>query len=232
VNDASLDVELVVRRRTELGMSQRALAAEAGMTSAALSILEAGSNHAEVTLKTARRLADALGLPLRALFPAGDASVEQEPRPDDALVEAVIVSAGQAIQRHEIARILGWDIDRTGRALEAVRTRLEGSGVVLHRASSGYMIRHRVDLLSEDEILELERLRLRTRQVREPAMRLLLKIVRDGLPRKWAQTASNADRVALQMLIKSGLVAETKTGFAATPPLIKSLKLDCGGSAG
>ncbi len=220
-----LDVELIARRRTELGMSQRALAAEAGMNPAAVSVLEAGGNHAEFPLRIVKRLADSLALPLRSLFRIEEEDGDRAPTPDDVVVEASLVSSGQGVQRQEIARALGWELARTANALDALRRRVEGTGVVLHRASSGYMIRHRSDVLTDDEVRELERLRLRTRQVREPAMRLLLRVATTGLPKKWEQTAANGDRVALQMLVKSGLVAEGEAGFVPTPELLKSLKL-------
>jgi hypothetical protein len=49
-------------------------------------------------------------------------------------------------------------------------------------------------------------LRGRSRMMREPGVRLLLQIVREGLPRKWEKTAGNADHVNLRMLVNSGLV--------------------------
>lgn len=216
---------MIVRRRTELGLSQRALGREAGLTSVAVSILEAGQNHAEVTLRAAKRLADALGLPLQSLVVGGDADKSSEPQPDDIIVEAILVSAGQALPSQNVAQILGWDMERVGKAIEGLRERLDGTGVLVHRASSGYMIRPRGDLLSEDELRHLERARLRTRQLREPGMRLLLKVATGGLSRKWKQTVGNADRVSLGMLINSGLAIDTDDGVIASPELIKSLKL-------
>ncbi len=224
MSEELLDVDLIARRRTELGMSQRALAAEAGLNPAAVSVLESGGNHAEFPLRSVKRLADALALPLRSLFRL-EAADAREPTADDMLVEALLVRFGKGVQRQEIARVLGWDLARTADALDALRSRLEATGVVLHRASSGYMIRHRSDVLTDDELRELERLRLHTRQVREPAMRLLLRIMTRGLPKKWEQTAANGDRVALQMLVKSGLVTANEAGFVPTPALLKSLKL-------
>jgi transcriptional regulator with XRE-family HTH domain len=224
--ESALDTALIIRRRTELGLSQRAVAREMGMTSAAMSVIESGRSHSELTLRNAGRLAAALAIPLRALVRAEDHESEaSEETRDDVVVETVIAKANQAIPTQELAAILGWDIRRVSSAVAALGRRLAGTGVVLHRASSGYLLRPRGDLLDESQIKELERLRLRTRQVRQPGMRLLHEVATRGIPREWEHKAGNAARVNLRMLVNAYLIDELPNGFAPAADLNRSLKL-------
>jgi transcriptional regulator with XRE-family HTH domain len=225
--ESALDTALIIRRRTELGLSQRAVARETGMTSAAMSVIESGRSHSELTIRSAARLAAALALPLRVLVRAEDHESEPPDAHDDVVVvEAVIAQAKQAIPTQDIATALGWELRRVTSAVAALGRRLAGTGVVLHRASSGYLLRPRGDLLDESQLKELERLRLRTRQVRQPGMRILHRIVTQGIPREWEHRAGNATKVNLRMLVNAYLVDELPDRFAPAADLRRSLKHD------
>jgi transcriptional regulator with XRE-family HTH domain len=223
---AVLDVARIADQRAAIGLSQRALAREAGLSATAISTLERGGSQAELTLRVIDRLAKALGVQIAWLFDSPErdqrASAGAE---DDLTVEALLASAPGALTSRDVARILGWTLVRAKRALRDLERRLEQAGTLLHRSSNGCRIRPRTDLLDADVIERLERVRLRNRQARESAMRLLLAIVRDPLPVDWEQRASNADRVNLQMLVKAGLVARAAQRVYPTPELLESLGL-------
>lgn len=217
-----LDTALITRRRIELGLSQRALSAECGFTNVTISLLESGRNHEELTIRKLGRLADALGLPIGALF--ADARGDgRKPVEDDRVLEALLAEARQALGRGQIAVTLGWALDRVEAALAQLAIRLESTGVLLHRASSGFTLRPRSELLSREQRQELERLRLRTRQLRAPGMRLLLAAVRGELPSDWDQRAGNSDRVNMSMLVNAGVIERTETGYKPTTDLRRSL---------
>lgn len=224
--ESVLDTALIVRRRTELGLSQRSLAAECGFTTAAMSHLERGRNHEELTLRKLHRLAAALAVPMQTLLVPPETS-GSEPGVDDQRLEALLVEIGQAVPRELIALALRWDLERTTRALRKLRDRLTGSGVVLHRASSGYSLRPRTELLTDEERRELERIRLQTRQLRAPGMRLLLEVVRGTLRPDWDQRAGNNERVNMRMLIGAGIVEQGAGGYRPSADLQRSLGIHC-----
>lgn len=222
MNRPCLDTALIARRRIALGLSQRALSAECGFTNVTISLLESGRNHEELTIRKLGRLADALGLPTGALFTdaQGDA---REPAEDDRVLEALLAEARQALGRGQIAVALGWTLDRVEAALAQLASRLDPTGVLLHRASSGFTLRPRSELFTHEQRQELERLRLRTRQLRAPGMRLLLAAVRGELPADWDQRAGNSDRVNMSMLVNAGVIERAETGYKPTTDLRRSL---------
>lgn len=62
-----LDGGLVRRRREELGLSMRALAAQLGTSGPTIARLEAGNDHDDIPLGLADRLADAISVDLPTL---------------------------------------------------------------------------------------------------------------------------------------------------------------------
>lgn len=217
-----LDTALIARRRIELGLSQRALSAECGFSNVTISLLESGRNHEELTIRKLGQLANALGLPIGVLF-ADARCEERKPANDDRVLEALLAEARQALGRGQIAVTLGWALDRVEAALEELADRLGSTGVLLHRASSGFTLRPRSELLSGKQRQELERLRMRTRQLRAPGMRILLAAVRGELPSDWDRLAGNSDRVNMSMLVNAGVLEGPKSGYQPTADLRRSL---------
>lgn len=229
VAETPLDVGRIGERRVQLGLSQRELARIVGLNSAAVSQLERGRGQEELTVRVLGRIAEALGLSIGALFSAAGgktpSGVGASPGSDDLLVEAVLHTAKFAVTSERLSTVLGWELARTRRAIKALQGRLAGSGVVVHWQPNGWTIQPRGDLLTADQTAQLERTRMRTRQICEPAMRLLRLIALDGLEKNRAKHLGEADRVSLLTFIKSGLVVEEPERFVPSETLIKSLRL-------
>lgn len=135
---ATLNAELIRARRIELGMSRRALARRLAVSMTVVRRLEEGTGDHSISLRLLVNLAERLGCRLTDLF------IETtEPSPvlstaDDVKVEAILVDAGQAVFRDDIARGLGWDIDRTVAAITHLDARLRGTGQQLHSYRVGW----------------------------------------------------------------------------------------------
>lgn len=63
-----LDTALIIRRRTELGITARALARFLNVTLAVVRLLELGSNHDEISRALVVRLAAGLGVDVETLL--------------------------------------------------------------------------------------------------------------------------------------------------------------------
>jgi hypothetical protein len=146
-------------------------------------------------------------------------------RSDDVVVEAVFVRVGQGLTTARLAEILGWELLRTRRALSSLERSVQGRAVTRHRASSGWTLRPRDDILNEMQATLLERQRVASGSTHVSAMRLLLEIVRSERSSGWEQRMGKADRVHLAMLIKSGLVARDGAELRPSEDLRTSLQI-------
>ena len=163
------------------------------------------------------RLAELLGVTPSELFirPADEAPA---PADDDRAVEAALASLQGVVAVSDLARALDWTLDRTRAALDVLAVRLEQTGCRLHRnAWQQCSIRPATDHLSHQQLHAIQRIGPRQRGLTHTTARVLMASSRGEIDDHWFKTASNADRVALQTLLKQGAVL-TKPGDTRIVP--------------
>ena len=147
-----LDASALKARRLELGLSERELAADAGTSQVVLRSMEAGINHAELTLATLTGVAGTLGMPI-VINPTAPAAAGR--RPSDQVGAAASAESGASEDAralgaalHEVrvmtsktllARGLGWDLARLAAAADVLSEQLGGTGLMLQRPANGQL---------------------------------------------------------------------------------------------
>ncbi len=217
VTVALLDTAAVHRLRVQAGYSVRRLARALGTSATTIRGIEDGSNHHQLPLSLIDRLANALGTTTPELFPRPTA-VPALPGDDDRTIETALHSLDGIVAISDLARALGWSLDRTRAALEALDTRLHGTGSRLHRnAWQQCALRPAAEHLSIDQQHALQRIGPRRRGLTNTTARVLMASARGEIDDHWFRTASNADCVALQALLKQGAVI-TRPGKSQIVP--------------
>jgi transcriptional regulator with XRE-family HTH domain len=145
-----LSTNRVRRFRLQARLSERALARATAMTGMSIRALEQGRNHDELTLRHLVRIARALGVDPAALL-TPDPAVKPEPRPDDVMLEAALAGINRYTHPHDLARGLGWTLDRTTAALEQLRLRLETTGQRLANQNGRVKIVPAAGLLTDSQ---------------------------------------------------------------------------------
>lgn len=137
---------LVRARRLEMGLSQRALARTAGFGLATLTDIE---NHdgqdRQVTIVELVRLAGALDIsPARLVELAPEEPQAAPPVHDDddaQQVSHVLLEVRVIVAVDDVAQALGWTYDRASNALDALNSRLAGTGLHVHRFAGRVQLR-------------------------------------------------------------------------------------------
>jgi DNA-binding XRE family transcriptional regulator len=136
-----LDAELIRRRRLSLGITERDLARQFGVTSVVVHGIERGLNHADLTVGITVALdADALFQPAAAspatppaTTPAARGQQGTDPAPDAATVGALLHAAGRAVPVSVLAEATGWTLERVTAALAVLEAGMPSVGLRLHR---------------------------------------------------------------------------------------------------
>lgn len=135
-----LDTQLIVRRRHELGLSQRHVARQLGVSPVTVAALESGTNHHDLPMRLVARLADTLACELVKLI----APEHQNGRDaDDGLVAevgALLASTDHAVAVETLAEALDSTLDRVRQQLKVLDQELRGSGLRLMEAPAGVQI--------------------------------------------------------------------------------------------
>lgn len=209
-----LDHALIRRRRTELGLSQRSLASQIGTTGSWIRNLEAGGNIRDLSVVQLARLADALALDLHEILsgttqPDARRAAGRDPAGDAAAVGALLHAAGVLTPTAALTDALGWTYERLDAALGDLDQRLRDCGMRVHRLHNRVSI-ERDNTSVDAEVLETSmRQHLARDNINATEARILHRIVSgQGLPRD----PSNADSVALAVLINAGLVEARDPG--------------------
>jgi transcriptional regulator with XRE-family HTH domain len=127
-----LNADLCIRRRQELGLSQRELARRMGMTAAVIERVEAGTNHNDLPLAMVAALADALALEIRDLVTPDPPT--REPADQDVEQLAGLLLDTGWIPQSAICELLGWTPERTSTTIDELDRRLDRTGLtVQHR---------------------------------------------------------------------------------------------------
>lgn len=220
-----LDAAEIRRLRLQAGYSSRRFARALGVSASTIRGLEDGSNHEQLPLTLVARLADLLGVAPRELF-ARAAPDAVEPSIDDRTVEAALQSLPGVVAASELARALGWTLERARQALDDLDERLQSTGTRLHR--NGWQqcaIRPATEHLSNQQQQALHRIGPRDRGLNNITARLLLAATRGELDDRWFKTATNSERVGLQSLLKQRVLITIpgETQIIPTPEMVYGL---------
>jgi transcriptional regulator with XRE-family HTH domain len=207
-----LDTDRLVSARLNLKLSHRKVADEAGINANTLARLERGLSHEALDLGTLHRLAEALGLDVRALLRQSEHADEvgQSGLSGDALrLEALLLDARDPLRGADIAVILRWTPLRTRNALGELRRCLEARAARLVRVDMRYRIQARSELLTPSERRRLERAHHARYGLTAMEAAYLHDALDGHLNRGWDRSASARERYAIGGLIKAGLLEVT-----------------------
>jgi transcriptional regulator with XRE-family HTH domain len=219
-NAPLLDVDRIRRRRVELRLSQRTVAAAIGTAAGVIVGIERGTNHRDLTVAQLARLADTLGLDVVDLFttpaPVGDdpETAKGADGDDAAVVGAMVELAGILTSITALAEAADWTLQRTHEALDILEERLRATGQRLHRQPGKVAIVRAVIGDDTDRIRTLVRAHLNRDGVSATEARMLRRIAAGTTP----QNPSNPEAVALGVLANAGLI-ETAEGVTGKAPV-------------
>lgn len=206
-----LDVELIRRRRVEVGLSHRAVAAGLGVTSSVIKRLETGTNHLDLTVGQLTRLAELLAVDVADLIAttrpnpdgADHSPAEVSPSDDDAAIVGSLLAATKVLTpTTAIAEATGWPLPRVHAALEVLTDRLPATGQRLRRNQSLVAIARAVTDDDADRIKAALRIHLARNGVSASEVRLLRRIHAGTVPK----TLGNADTVTLGALANAQVI--------------------------
>lgn len=141
-----LDAALIRHRRLSLGITEREIARQLGVTAVVVHGLERSLNHADLPAGLVVALARALALDIDALFQQAVRSPEarpgemragrgldENPSQAAAAVGALLHAAGRGVPVSVLAETTGWPLERVTDALDALAAMLPSVGLRLHR---------------------------------------------------------------------------------------------------
>lgn len=133
-----LDTARIHQRRHELGLSQRAVGRQLGVSSSTIARIEDGSNHDDLPLRLVSGLADLLALDMAELFswPAADEGNDG----DVERVGALLSSAERPVATSVLSDALGTALSETEGLLRALDHALRSTGLRLHTGPDGSAI--------------------------------------------------------------------------------------------
>lgn len=147
---------------------------------------------------------------------------------DSAVLAATLTSAGRPLSRTEVAKALGWTLERTHAAFTALRGDLAGTGLRLQTARGGtrWAVRPADELLNERQRGGLAGAVNVAWALKLDEARLLHRIATSRLERsEWDRRATNNDGVSLATLRKRGIITTAGEYYALTPPVAYSVGL-------
>jgi transcriptional regulator with XRE-family HTH domain len=151
---ALIDGQKIAELRRLAGLSQRALARLLVVAPMTIHRIENGGGHGDLSMRFVDKLAAAIGVDIATLLPAAE---EVEPKADDVVVEAALHELGRYIPVEELARALGWTLDRTDAALIDLNDRLRTTGLMLKKRRFFYSIGPRQAVVTEEQHANLQR---------------------------------------------------------------------------
>ena len=197
-----LDVDLIRNRRNALGLSQRAVARQLGMSLMTVTRLEAGGNQDDLPLRLLVRLADVLAVDPADLFARG-------PAPDTAdedLVRragALLAAAAAPVTTATLADALGVRTSSARAALTGLDAALRPAGLRLHHGPAGATIVDEATAADRDQLGRLLRGQHARHGLTAADATLLARALAGTLdPAKLA----TGDQIALARLHNAGLV--------------------------
>lgn len=208
------------RRRLELALSERDVASHWGVSTAVVRSVEAGRVDTELALGQLAKLADILGLDLHELLDTGHTPATSEAGADGLSAEdvpkvgALLADVRVLVPIDGLAEALGWDLERTHRALEVLDDTLRPAGLRVHRLHHDVRLARTVTATRDTELEALWRRHFAVRSL-NPAQANLLRQIRDGKTR--LAGSKDTEKVRLPELRNAGLIrpAPAETGTTA-----------------
>jgi transcriptional regulator with XRE-family HTH domain len=177
-----------------------------------VALIEDGANHDELSLRLVSELARVLGVAPAELF-CHQPQTAPEPTDDDRTLEAALLITSAATPDHALAEALGWPLARTRDALRTLENRLLQSGIRLHdHGWRRYALRPATEHLTQQQQHALHRIGPLERGLNAATAAMLYKIAEEGLTETWRKSATASQQLALQTLIKQGLVSIDTSG--------------------
>jgi transcriptional regulator with XRE-family HTH domain len=235
VSSAIVDTQLVRQRRDALNLSQRAVGRALGVSSLLIRALETNpGSHSNLTLGFLERLAEVLGVQTHQLLaPRGPASSNHDDNvlcqtadgDVSRLLAALMDDARTTLtHRDDLALVLGWPLERLQRVVQQARRTLPALGMHLHiHPAGGYAVHPSHGVLTAHEQLVLARAKSRRGAMSVTAARVLRAIALGDHISEWRQRCRNPERVAIQTLLKRGLIEEDDQGLRLTGTAADSL---------
>lgn len=216
-----LDAQLIRERRMELGLSERKLSEKlgAGVSQSVVRGIEAGTNHADLTLGDLCRLARQLDLPLGRLFteqtrstadapPAGPATEAEHIDKAVGLLASVLHEVDRAVPVSTLAELTSLTLDEVDSVLVELDARLASTGLRLNRVHGEISIRPANPGPSSAVVREAWRRHLARRSLDIGQARLVYRALRDDLPR----TVGESERLRGASLVNAGVLERTHSG--------------------
>lgn len=195
-----LNVELIRRRRRELGLSERAIAKHLRVTSPAVAGIEEGTNHEQLTLRTVVTLSRVLGVQPSDLIVTDRTSDLDPDRVRQ--VGQLLGAVGRPVPIDLVAELVGVTLDEVDALVEELDSRLRIAGFGVR--NDGVEV-----ALVGEPIVSPERMK---DALRRHAAKCGLKLREVDLLRRIVDgdvnenSLGNADRVALGRLRNAGIV--------------------------
>lgn len=219
LDHSPLDAAFIRARRLELGLSERRMAALLGssMSQSVVRALEAGKNHAELTLSDIARICAVLGLQLDDVLTTGRTTAAPVHGPstkaqhlDDVTsrLGAALFEIGTLVPIESLAATLDLTLDQVDAALDELHARLQPAGLCVHRLQGGAKVARRHDAVHADELRQHWRGQFARRGLDAGQVRLLRRAALGKVPK----TLRNNERVTAGELVNAGLLSRTQSG--------------------
>lgn len=194
------------RLRLQAGYSHRRLARMLGVSASTIRGLEEGTNHDQLPLTLIDQLAQHLAVSIPELFGRPDSEAVM-PACDDRIIEAALRCATGLIAIADLADAMDWTLERTRSALDALDERVQPTGTRMHRNSwQQCALRPATEHLTDHQQHALHQIGPRSRGLTHLTAQLLVAATRGEIDDHWFKTATNGQRVALQSLLKQGVL--------------------------
>jgi transcriptional regulator with XRE-family HTH domain len=151
---ALIDGQKISELRRLAGLSQRALARLLVVSPVTIQRVENGGGHGDLSMRFVDKLATEIGADIATLFPVPERA---EPKADDVVVEAALTELGRYIPVEELARALGWTLERANAALHDLEERLRTTGQMLKKRRFSYSLGPRQAVITEEQHANLQR---------------------------------------------------------------------------
>ena len=146
-----------------------------------------------------------------------------DPQPDDVKLEAALALIGKKIDPTDLARALGWQLDRVKKAAHALRKRRAATGQRLAYGGGRWGLQPALSTLTRSEITKLERACLERVGISIRDARVLSDVVKGKVDSTWLKNASEDQRIGLARLLRLGWIRTTEQGHTVTEEVAASL---------
>ena len=199
-----VNTDLMRRRRRELGMSERDLAAAAGVSKMFVRHLESGGGDALVTMEVLRRMGRAIGVSAVSLL---EEDGVERCGSDASAVGAMLTELVEPTPPAVLASTLGWGLERTEAALTGLETTAPSVGLALQRIHGLVSLRRSATDLDAELLRRAHATAIARRGLGASAARLLYLVLTGKFGEQ--RRPNVRDQQALAQLRNGGLLVES-----------------------